>query len=384
MRSVIHKPARIAVALIAFAAFGLSQTAFAVGTASSTPVDNRATVNYDVSGVPQTLIESSPSGNSTPGVGFGADTSFVVDNRVDLVVATTDVVSVIVSPGETGALVTFTVRNDGNTTQDFNLAAADLLTGTLVFDTDTIDSTALQPFVDVNSNNVYDAGTDTTFIDELAADATETVLVAATVPLTAVNLDVINVSLRAITHDAGGAGVLGALTAETAGPDTPGLPVDVVFGDAAGTDDTTGARDGEHSDRSGYRVQSATLTITKTSAVISDPFNGTTNPKAIPGAVIEYTVRMTNTGIVDATSVSVLDNIDSDVVLEAVVPDYTAGNVRIIDDVLGTPTTTNCDADADATDGCTIVGAVLTIDPTAGITVSAGQTNDVQFRVSIQ
>ena len=53
----------------------------------------------------------------------------------------------------------------------------------------------------------------------------------------------------------------------------------------------------------------ALLEITKSSSVISDPVNGTTNPKAIPGAVIEYliTVRNVGAGTVDASSIVLLD-----------------------------------------------------------------------------
>jgi uncharacterized repeat protein (TIGR01451 family) len=53
----------------------------------------------------------------------------------------------------------------------------------------------------------------------------------------------------------------------------------------------------------------ALLLIEKTSTVISDPVNGTTDPKLIPGAVVEYaiTVRNTGAGQVDASSVVVVD-----------------------------------------------------------------------------
>jgi hypothetical protein len=46
------------------------------------------------------------------------------------------------------------------------------------------------------------------------------------------------------------------------------------------------------------------LVIVKSSAIISDPVNGTTNPKAIPGALVRYTITVTNTGTapVDASS----------------------------------------------------------------------------------
>lgn len=57
------------------------------------------------------------------------------------------------------------------------------------------------------------------------------------------------------------------------------------------------------------RRAAALLEIGKTSSVISDPVNGTTNPKLIPGAVVEYaiTVRNVGAGTVDASSIVLLD-----------------------------------------------------------------------------
>ena len=57
------------------------------------------------------------------------------------------------------------------------------------------------------------------------------------------------------------------------------------------------------------RRAAALLEISKTSSVISDPVNGTTNPKLIPGAVVEYaiTVRNVGAGTVDASSIVLLD-----------------------------------------------------------------------------
>ena len=53
------------------------------------------------------------------------------------------------------------------------------------------------------------------------------------------------------------------------------------------------------------------LTNVKTSTLVSDPFNGTTNPKHIPGAVVDYTLIIANTGpgTVDADGVAVADPI---------------------------------------------------------------------------
>ena len=56
-------------------------------------------------------------------------------------------------------------------------------------------------------------------------------------------------------------------------------------------------------------ITSTSASVTKTSAVISDPQNGTTNPKAIPGAVIQYCVLVTNNGGATHTAIVATDPI---------------------------------------------------------------------------
>lgn len=51
----------------------------------------------------------------------------------------------------------------------------------------------------------------------------------------------------------------------------------------------------------------ANLTIAKTSSVVSDPVNGTTNPKAIPGASMRYCILVTNNGSGTATAIAIAD-----------------------------------------------------------------------------
>lgn len=53
----------------------------------------------------------------------------------------------------------------------------------------------------------------------------------------------------------------------------------------------------------------AVLSVAKTSSVVSDPSNGTTDPKAIPGAVMLYCILVTNPGSGTATSVTLNDAI---------------------------------------------------------------------------
>ena len=43
-----------------------------------------------------------------------------------------------------------------------------------------------------------------------------------------------------------------------------------------------------------YTIKAAGLTAIKTSRVVSDPVNDTTDPKMIPGAVVEYCISVAN------------------------------------------------------------------------------------------
>jgi hypothetical protein len=60
-----------------------------------------------------------------------------------------------------------------------------------------------------------------------------------------------------------------------------------------------------------FTVQVPLLVNSKTVSVYSDPVNGTTNPKSIPGAIEVYTVRITNqgSGALDSNSTMVTDGI---------------------------------------------------------------------------
>ena len=285
-------------------------TVHAAGTASGTSINNLSTLNYSVGGVAQPAIGSSQAGNT---VGAGTPTTFVVDNRVNLTVTTTDATFVIVVPGSLAQVTTFSVANVGNTVQDFSLASGQEATGTPLFGfNDNFDTPACSQFVESGATVGYQAGADTaTFIDELLADTARTVYVVCNIPAAQVNNDHAVVSLVA-TALAGGTGGQGAALVES-GANTAG--VDIVFGDAAGTDDV--ARDAAHSSRSAYRVQSAALSVAKTATLICDPFNSTTNPKNIPAAIVRWTITITNTGAASATLSTVADAISASTTFDA-------------------------------------------------------------------
>jgi hypothetical protein len=363
----------------------------AVGTAAGTSVDNRATVNYAVGGVPQTLIESSPAGNSTPGATLGADTSFLVDNMLDLTVAETGASYTAVVPAATAQVLTFTVENTGNNTQDFSLAAVNRASATAgpFGGVDNFDAAAVSVFVDGNANGTYEVALDTaTYIDELAADTTISVFIVSNIPGGQADGDLAVLTLTAQVAVGGVPAAQGAdILADDAGAADDPAVVQTVFADGAG--DTDAANDGQHSDSDGYIVSSAQLTITKSSTVISDPVNGGVNPKAIPGAIVEYTITIANAAGAgaSATGISVSDDLSVEI---------GAGNIAFETDTFGVglgievtapningglPLALTNIADPDVGDFGASAADTITV---TGMDLLAGESATVRYRVAVQ
>jgi hypothetical protein len=63
----------------------------------------------------------------------------------------------------------------------------------------------------------------------------------------------------------------------------------------------------------------AVLKVVKGSTIVSDPVNGTTNPKAIPGAVVRYSINVVNTatGPVDSSTIIMLDSLPAGITFYA-------------------------------------------------------------------
>lgn len=285
----------------------LTQSAFAIGTDEDTDIINRASVDYAVGGVGQEVIESAPgAGNSTPGATLGTDTVFEVDRLIDFEV-TGPAGNTIIAPDQTDAVLVFTMTNSGNDEQDFGFVVTNLVGDD--FDMNELTST-LRVFVDSNANSIYDAGVDTaTFVDELVPDGvtTATIFVVADADNpTPINGWFANMQLEARAYDGndGTTGAQGALAADHSGDVDVAGTVQNVFGELGLVN-----YDNRFEATGTYEVQAATLTVSKDSAVISDPFSVAPNWKAIPGAVVEYTVTIVNNGSVVAQNVSVSDTI---------------------------------------------------------------------------
>lgn len=387
-----NRPVRWLSAIMLFGAIlavMLPSGAWAVGTPSGTSINNRATIDYDVGGVDQEDIESSPAGNSTAGAGAGADTTFVVDNRVDLTVVSQG--NTNVSTSQLDAALEFLLTNVGNTTQGYLLEVVNGTTNIPMANVEIyIENGATAGFQAVE-DTLYAGGSNAGDLNPntgTATDAQLTAYIVADAPASATNGDTDTYWLRATTTDA----TTTTVTTNTAGADNPAAVDNVLAdADADGAGAIDGQYDGRHADSGDFVVAASSLTVTKTHVVVSDPINGTTNPKAIPGAVIEYTVNITNAaGSAIAQTVTVSDDLTALVTggspqMAFNVDGYAAGfGLRLRTDTgagFGAWTNLSNGADVDAGDWNATGANTVTVD--CG-NLDATHAAEVQYQLTIQ
>ncbi len=299
-----------------FALAALPQAVMAAPTLAGTTVTNTASIAYQVNSVVQTPVTGAAQ--------------FDVDRKVIMTV-TADNTPVQVVPSQSQVALGFTLTNLSNSNLDFVLTAANVIDGVEVStglddnNSATNDiASAFTYYLDVNGDGVLDVG-DTVLvggrINNLMGEygvntaGSVKILVVADIPAGSVNNDIIGVVLKATAHDLvadGGA----ALVNSTANPDVPTGIQNVFadhYGEVGGVAVTGDVQyDGAYSMYGAYQVRTVELTLTKTARPIWDPINlfgnGTTIfPKAIPGAVVEYCLRVENPGALTATNLVVSD-----------------------------------------------------------------------------
>ena len=330
------------------AAMMSASSAFAAGSLVGTDVINTATVDYQVGGVAQTQRTATDT--------FDVDRKIAFTLTEAAVIGTTSV-----SPGQQDAVTRFTLNNTSNDTLDFSLAAAQLAGGTAEHGgTDAFDVTGLQFFVDANGNGTFEPGTDiATTVNNLAPDTSLTIFVIGDIPLAQTNGQVAGVTMTATALNADGTAITAANdgTANTAG-------IETIFTDTGRNGIETGGDD--------FTVSAPNLTVTKLSRVVSDGIS-VTNPKAVPGAVVEYCIVVSNAaGAATAANVLVADNLNLEpdfTYLGSFTPKYD-GNV--VSGNTCTPGTLN----ATYNGGTNTVSATLS-------NIAAGQTRTLVFQVTI-
>lgn len=317
-----------------------AQTVPPAGTTAGTTITNTALASYTVNGVQQNATSNAAT--------------FVVDLKANLTVAPL-AGNTAVTVGQTGAVLKFTVTNNTNGTQDFLLTSNQSFVQGL-FTGDNFDVSNVKIFVDSNNNNEYDPTTDTlTYINELAPDRTATVFIVADIPSDQAAA-LASVTLIAQIAEGGNPAAAGAALQANALTANRDNAVDVVFADGdSGFGDA--ANNGYGRSTLGYEIttRNVDLSVTKTSAIISDPVTGILLPKAIPGAVVRYCLIVRNaTTATPARNVNLTDLIPANTT-------YQAGSLSVGGISLGT----DC-----VLDGVTLSDAGGTVLPVSGITGS--------------
>jgi uncharacterized repeat protein (TIGR01451 family) len=234
--------------------------------------------------------------------------------------------------------------------------------------TDTFDVTAA-------SFKYYAAGVEILavggfyIVPTLASGDSVALVVTADIPADRVDGDQAVISLTAATTVPGSSTLVVATGTGVAFDNTV---VQIVFADP-GVDASETAQDA-------YRLITAALTVVKSTAVYWDPGSLYVNPKAIPGAILTYTITVTNGGSAEATLVSIADALAGKPVtfnpqyLNGAAGATTCGATEgILIDGL-------CSSNADDLDNAKYVGTTVTGDFAS---IAAAGTAIVKFQVTV-
>jgi uncharacterized repeat protein (TIGR01451 family) len=310
--------------------------AMAAGTTQGTSVLNNVTVDYQVGGVPQTQRNASDT--------FVVDRKILFDIAEKATIGTTSVF-----PGQTARVTTFLLTNSANDTLDFTVTPANIVGGTAAHGgTDAFDVTSLLICLD---GPVIDGVCDTAAaasltINDLLADGTATILILGDIPAAATNGQVANVSATATALNSNGSAITGAGAAAADATVNGAGTVETIFADVAksGNGGTSVARDGIDVATDDYTISAAVLSVFKSSRIISDGVS-TANFKAIPGAVVEYCISVSNAaGAATATNIAVRDVVPADLT-------YSPGTIFVDATVTSPGASQSCSAGTVVSDG---------------------------------
>lgn len=303
--------------------------AFAIGTSAGTQINNTATATYELPGGTDTSVNSNT-------------VSLTVDELLDVVVNWEDPANVVTLSPSVANVLAFSVTNSGNGSEAFTLSVNAAVAG------DDFNPTAAVIYLDTNNNDLYDVGTDTVYVPGtndpvIAADGNITVFVLSVIPGLRLDDDEATVTLSAEAKTGTGA------------PGTTFAGLGQGGGNAV-----VGASGAEDEDNGTYVVNTTSVSLAK-SAVVLDPFGGTTR---VPESVITYTIVATVTGTGTLNNLRIADAIPSG-------STYVPGTITL----QGNPLTDANDADAGRFTGTGIAWGLGN--------VASGATRTVTFKVEI-
>jgi len=334
-------------------AISTSASAAPIGTPAETAINNTASINYTVGTTPQTAIASSPDGNSTPGTS-GTPTTFVVDKKIDLLVtggATKPVVTGQLGATGTGATaadteLTFTVTNEGNSTENFSLSPSDAVTPIASGDNfNTTNCTVMVPAslpVSIPSGDTVNV--------TVECDIPPSSTVSPTGVVTNGEESIVDLLAEVVTPTTTGTNTADCNTNNGTTGANETCDVDIVYADGTGTATDTGGstgggpgdRNGKHSASGTYTINTADLTVQKEEDLTAmnidlnndgdflDPGETNATGYHIPGSTVEYTITVSNAaGAATATDINLTDTVPATLTLTGAPEIVVAGAAAI-------------------------------------------------------
>jgi uncharacterized repeat protein (TIGR01451 family) len=282
-----------------------------VGTQVGQTIENTVVVNYNIGTIAQDQEQ--------------ATDEVAVDRKVNLTLARTDNTGVQVTPGQTGAAVTYVLTNETNDVLDFALAAANVADGTASelapAENDNFESTGGFTFYLDNPSSgtvgAYDSGDAViTHINALASGDSAVIHVLSNVPTGLNTDDRAAILLTATARANDGAATLGATFTVSTTNNVDPMEVDTVFADSNAGGQT--ANDGAAFDTDDYFVLAAGLTAAKSSRIVAGAFAGDTSGTFLPGATMEYCILVSNSsGSATASDVEISDPLPTSVTFDS-------------------------------------------------------------------
>ena len=296
-------------------------------TRAGTTISNTASATFDTGGGSQTVDSNR--------------VDLLVDELLDVTVDSSNPADVPTTPGATGQVLTFSVTNNGNGSENFVLSTIANVGG------DNFDPVVTQIYID-DGDGVFDAGTDRPYTPgtndpQLDPDESVTIFVIATTPGTVVD---------------GNRGIVSLVAAAVTGTGAPGTSF-AGQGEGGG-DAVVGSTGADGQDDGAFVVVAATVALVK-SAIVTNSL-GTADP--IPGATITYTIVATVAGNGSVNGLAITDNIPADTT-------YAPGSITLGGGALPDAV----DGDAGDYNGTRINVALGT--------VAGGQTRTITFRTTI-
>jgi uncharacterized repeat protein (TIGR01451 family) len=254
-------------------------------TPANTLVLNSAVLTYTELGIPNTAYSNT--------------SSYRVDEILSFTLTSDNPGGISVQTPDTGAVHAYTLTNQGNGVEKFNLS----VTQSVI---DDFNPTQTKIFLDTNNNGTYDTGTDLqysagTVEPNLIPDAAIHIFVVSDVPASLSPNDEAHISL--VVSPATGSGPTGTLYSG---------------GGDGGVEALMGSPGGNYSVENFLKVSVATPLITKSQSFL-DPNGGTT---IVHDTIITYTLTLTVTGAGTVSNMVILDTIPAGTV-------FVPGSIRL-------------------------------------------------------